>query len=228
MFWYRIMWVRDGISLSCLLSAAIAGLSFILCSFVLWPGEFYVSGLFLLLPLGLFNSLLELTTRTFLTCELSFKSSAHLPVLSLKSHILWIQFSLCFWCLFFRRDMLAMGSQPAPLMHFKFTSHSGSGGLVHIYPASCSATTGPLGKPCHQLSVVHSVLPHPMLCKAPGTCAADHDHLKVWVMWCRGSGKLAILGGCCFPHGLTKLCMLGHTFSPKWNPSKPTAGFWPD
>lgn len=156
MFWYIIMRVRDGISLSCLLSAAIAGLSFIFCSLVLWPREFYIYELFLLLPLGLFNSLLELTTRTFLTCELSFKSSAHLPVISLKSHTLWIELSLSFCCIFLLRDTLAMGSQPTPLMLFKFTSHCGSGSLVHIHPLSCSATTGSPGKPYHQLSVVHS------------------------------------------------------------------------
>lgn len=49
--------------------------------------------------------------------------------ISLKSHTLWMQLSLSFWCLFLLRDTLAMGSQPAPLMHFKFTSRSWSGSL---------------------------------------------------------------------------------------------------
>lgn len=79
--WYRIMWVS-----ACLVSAVIGGISHIFCSLVLCPGKFYIYiyELFLLLPLGLFNNLLDLTTRTFLISELSFKSSAHLPVIFFK------------------------------------------------------------------------------------------------------------------------------------------------
>lgn len=173
MFCYRIMWVTDGITLSCLLSAVIAILSFIFCSLVLWPGEFYVSEVFLLLPLGLLNSLLELTTRTFLTCELSFKSSAHLPVISLKLCTRWIHLSLSFWCLFLLRDMLAMVTKlPSYALQIYHSF------WIHIHSLSCSATTGSLGKPYHQLSVVHSVLPHPTFCKVQGTCAADRD---IWI-----------------------------------------------
>lgn len=68
-------------------------------------------------------------------------------------------------------------------MYPKFTSHSGSGILVHVNPPSCSATQDPWANPATSclclLHVVLSVLPHPALRKVQRPCAAGHDHLVI-------------------------------------------------
>lgn len=135
-----------------------------------------------------------------------------------KSNTLWIQLSLSFWCLYLLRGVLTnlplLCTPNLPL-------------LLDLGPWSTF--------------ILHVAVPHkiPGRTLSPAFCAyyalysqcfptlrparyKEHVLLIMSTWWSRGSGKLAMLGGCCFPHGLIKLCMLGQISGQKWTPSKPT------